>query len=54
LTRHGFSLADIRGLTAPEARAYIELLAEAASGKTGGGKRYVNQRMNQRMKKKRG
>jgi len=43
--RHGFSLAEIRGLTAPEARAYIELLAEIAAGKSGGGKRYVNQRM---------
>jgi hypothetical protein len=48
LTRHGFSLAEIRGFTAPEARAYIELLAEAASGKGGGGKRYVNQRMKKR------
>jgi len=48
LTRHGFSLADIRGLTAPEARAYIELLAEAATGKTGAGRRVVNQRMKRR------
>jgi hypothetical protein len=47
LTRHGFSLADIRGLTALEARAYIELLAEAAAGNTGG-KRHVNQRMKRR------
>jgi hypothetical protein len=48
LTRHGFSLADIRGLTAPEARAYIELLSEAAAGKGGNGKRHVNQRMKRR------
>jgi hypothetical protein len=48
LTRHGFSLADIRGLTAPEAKTYIELLAEAASGKTGNGQRIVNQRLKKR------
>ncbi|WP_179216979.1 hypothetical protein [Humidesulfovibrio mexicanus] len=45
MTRHGFSLADIRVLTAPQARSYMELLADAAAGKTSGGKRYVNQRM---------
>lgn len=48
LTRHGFSLADIRGLTTLEAKTYIELLAEAASGKTGNGRRIVNQRRKRR------
>jgi hypothetical protein len=48
LTRHGFSLADIRGLTPPEVRTYIDLLAETASGKPAQGKQYVNQRMKRR------
>jgi hypothetical protein len=38
------SLADIRGLTVIEAEHYIDLLAEAAAGKSGG-TRHVNQRL---------
>lgn len=45
LSRHGMSLADIRGLTTLEAESYIDLLAEAAAGKKPGGTRHVNQRL---------
>jgi len=47
LTRHGFSLTDIRALTTPEAKTYIDLLAEVATGKAGGTV-YVNQRLKKR------
>ena|GEM_PF-6445098 len=54
LTRHGFSLTDIRGLTIPEVESYIDLLADMTAGKLGGaGKKYVNQRL-LRKKRKRG
>ena len=48
MTRHGFSLADVRGLTQPEAMSYIELLADMAKGKAAGGQRFENQRLKRR------
>lgn len=53
MTRHGFALADIRGLTIAEVESYLDLLADMAAGKTGGGKTYVNRRL-LRKKRKRG
>jgi hypothetical protein len=51
LTRHGFSLAEVKSLTQAEARSYIELLADMARGKAaqhGNGQRIENQRLKRR------
>ena len=48
MTRHGFSLAEVKGLTQAEAMSYIELLADMAKGKAGSGQRIENQRLKRR------